>query len=61
VRTAEIAGVEAVCFVRGKRPQRETVALAHSRSLPLMVTRLPMFESCGRLYKKGLLGCSERR
>jgi predicted transcriptional regulator len=59
VRTAEMANVEAVCFVRGKRPQPETVELAHSKNLPLLVTRLPMFESCGRLYKEGLVGCSE--
>ena len=28
VRTAEMAGVEVVCFVRGKRPQPETIARA---------------------------------
>lgn len=61
VRTAEIAGVDAVCFLRGKRPPRDTIALAHSKSLPLLVTSLPMFDSCGRLYAKGLKGCGERR
>jgi hypothetical protein len=61
VRTAEIAGVEAVCFLRGKRPPRDTIALAHGKSLPLLVTSLPMFDSCGRLYAKGLKGCAEGR
>jgi predicted transcriptional regulator len=60
VRTAEMASVEAICFVRGKRPPDETIRLAASRSIPLMVTRLPMFESCGLLYKEGMIGCSER-
>ncbi len=60
VRTAEVANVEAICFVRGKRPQPETVALAESEGLPLLATELPMFESCGRLYVEGLPGCSER-
>ena len=59
VRTAEMANVEAVCFVRGKRPAAETVAMAAERDLPLLTTELPMFESCGRLYKNGLAGCSE--
>ena len=60
VRTAEMAGVEAICFVRGKRPFDETIALAESKGVPLLATALPMFESCGRLYRAGLSGCSER-
>ena len=60
VRTAEMANVRAICFVRGKRPFPETVALAEANGLPLLATELPMFESCGRLYGRGLAGCSER-
>ena len=60
VRTAEMANVRAICFVRGKRPFPETIALAESEGLPVMATDLPMFESCGRLYAQGLRGCSER-
>ena len=59
VRTADMADVIAVCFVRGKRPPPETVELAKTNGLPLLATRLPMFESCGRLYRSGLRGCSE--
>jgi hypothetical protein len=59
IYTAEMADVKAICFVRGKAPQKEAVALAQSRGIVLLKTRLPMFESCGRLYKKGLGGCSE--
>jgi len=60
VRTAEMANVKAVCFVRGKKPQPETIDLAASCKLPLLLTDLPMFESCGRLYREGLTGCSEK-
>lgn len=59
VRTAEIVDVKAICFVRGKSPSQETIRLAEAKSMPLLVTRLPMFEACGRLYKSGLPGCSE--
>ena len=59
-RTAEMANVVAVCFVRGKKPQPETIALAASHKLPLLLTGLPMFESCGRLYREGVTGCSEK-
>ena len=59
IRTAEVAEISAICFVRGKRPSRETVALAQEKGIPLLCTRLPMYESCGRLYLVGLGGCSE--
>ena len=59
IRTAEMADIVAVCFVRGKRPDEETIRLAKSKGLTLLTTQLPMFESCGQLYKNGLIGCSE--
>jgi hypothetical protein len=57
VRTAEMANIQAICFVRGKRPPEETIELADGSVIPLLTTKLPMFESCGRLYKAGLSGC----
>jgi predicted transcriptional regulator len=56
VRTAEIADVAGICIVRGKQPQEETVKLADEKKIPLLVTKLSMYESCGRLYKEGLPG-----
>ncbi|NQT12073.1 MAG: hypothetical protein HQ582_04965 [Planctomycetes bacterium] len=58
-RTCEMADVVGICFVRGKKPPQDTINLAISNGLPLLATRLPMFESCGRLYRQGLKGCSE--
>ncbi len=59
IRTAEIAEIWAVCFVRGKRPPPETIELAKEKGIPLLCTDLPMYESCGRLCEKGLPGCSQ--
>lgn len=59
VRTAEMADLRAICFVRGKKPGQETIEIAKSKDIPLLTTPLPMFESCGRLHRKGLPGCSE--
>jgi hypothetical protein len=59
IYTAEMADVIVVCYVRGKRPQAETLRLAEERGLVLLSTNLPMYESCGRLYRKGLKGGSE--
>ncbi len=36
IRTAEIAEIKAVCFVRGKRPPDETIDLAKEISIPLL-------------------------
>ena len=59
VRTAGVADIAAICFVRGKQPEPETVRLAQEEGLPLLVTPLMMFEGCGRLYAKGLRGEAE--
>jgi predicted transcriptional regulator len=57
VRTADMAGVQAIVFVRGKLPPPETVALAEQRNIPLLASRYTMYETCGRLYKTGLPSC----
>jgi predicted transcriptional regulator len=57
VYTAETAGISVVCFVRGKRPQGETIDLAKEKGIILLTTNISMFEGCGRLYKNGLIGC----
>ncbi|MEW6409458.1 MAG: DRTGG domain-containing protein [Nitrospirota bacterium] len=59
VRTAEVSEIKAICFVRGKTPFEETINLAKEKGIPLLTTKLPMYESCGKLYQKGLPGCSE--
>ncbi|MHC4474671.1 MAG: DRTGG domain-containing protein [Planctomycetota bacterium] len=50
IRTAEIAEIRAVCFVRGKRPPQETIELARAKGIPVLCTSLPMYDSCGLLY-----------
>ncbi len=59
VYTAEVADIKVICFVRGKRPQRDVVELATNKNIILLATHLPMFESCGKLYRNGIKGCSE--
>jgi len=58
-RTAEIAGVTAIVYVRGKLPDKEAIDTAKEKGIVLMATNFPMFESCGRLYARGLPGGSE--
>jgi predicted transcriptional regulator len=60
VRTADIADIKAVCVVRGKVPERETVSLAKQKEIPLFTTQYTMFEACGILYQNGLRAVAER-
>lgn len=61
IRTAEMADIRAICFVRGKKPGDEVIALAREQGLPLLTTSIPLFEACGLLYQNGLVGCSEHQ
>ena len=61
VRTADIADIQAVCVVRGKQPETDTVSLAKIKDIPLFITKLGMFEACGILYESGLRGVAERQ
>ncbi|MFP3895452.1 MAG: hypothetical protein ACLFV5_01255 [Anaerolineales bacterium] len=56
VRTAEMADIRAVVFVRGKYPPPETIALAEEKGITLLSSVYTMYESCGRLYQAGLRG-----
>jgi len=57
VRTAEMAGIQAIVFVRGKYPPAETIALAEQENIPLLASHYTMYETCGRLYQAGLASC----
>jgi len=54
VRTATIADIRAIVFVRGKYPDPDTVLLANEENIPLIITDLGLFEACGILYQAGL-------
>jgi len=57
IRTAEMADIAAILFVRGKLPPPETIALAEDKGIPLFASKHTMFEMCGRLYAAGLASC----
>ena len=54
VRTAQMADVAAIIFVRGKVPTQDIIDLANDEQIPLITAPYGMFELCGRLYKAGL-------
>ena len=56
IRTAEMMDIVAICFVRGKTPPQDVIALAKDRGIALITTKLPLYLACGKLYKEGLGG-----
>jgi len=54
VRTAQMADVAAIVFVRGKMPPDETIKLAEESEIPLISSPFGMYELSGRLHKTGL-------
>jgi len=58
IRTADIAGVAAVLYCRGKSPEKKSIAFAREKGIPVLVTKWLMFDICGVLHAKGLKGAS---
>ncbi|MFN3699053.1 MAG: DRTGG domain-containing protein [Dictyoglomus sp.] len=56
VRTAELLDLVGVVFVRGKVPSNDIIELAKKANIPLLSTKYPMYEACGRLYMAGFKG-----
>jgi len=61
IRTALIAGVGAVIFVRGKKATKEVIDMARANEIPLLSTPYSMFVSCGRLHAQGMKGLNGSR
>ncbi len=60
VRTSDVLDIAAIIIVRGKRPLPETIQLAEELQIPLLSTKYILFETAGRLFMKGIVGCVEK-
>lgn len=60
VRTAQMADVAAVVFVRGKQPEAATLALAEEAGIPLISSPLGLYELCGRLHRLGVASLEQQ-
>ena len=59
IRTALMLDMEAIVFVRAKKLTDDVVSLARESGIAVMSTECRMFETCGKLYQKGLKGSGE--
>jgi predicted transcriptional regulator len=50
IRTAIVADLCGVVFVRGKKPGKDILALARESKVPVLCTPFKMFDAAGRIY-----------
>ena len=60
IRIANVLDIAAIILVRGKKPSAETIELAEDLQIPILTTKYILFETAGRLYAKGIVGCLEK-
>lgn len=60
VRTADVLDIAAIIMVRGKVPLLDTLDLAEELGIPILATRYILFETAGRLFAKGIVGCVQK-
>jgi predicted transcriptional regulator len=60
VKTAASRHIAAIILVRGKEPSLEAVELAKELQIPILSTQYILFETAGRLYAKGIVGCLKK-
>ena len=58
VRTADVAFISAIVYVRGTRPNETAVEFARKKKIVLLSTALGMFDTCGILRDQGVKGAT---
>jgi hypothetical protein len=56
-----VADLAGVVFVQGKRPAPDVVTEAGTKGIPLIATRMTMFETCARIAGRVQDGGHARR
>lgn len=54
IRTAEMADIDFILFVREKEITADMKSLAEESSITILQTKMGMYEACGILFSKGL-------
>ena len=58
VRTADVAFITAIVYVRGSRPNEMAIEFARKKKIVLLSTSLGMFDTCGILRNRGIKGAT---
>lgn len=54
LRTAQIADIRAIIFVRCKNPTLEMLEIAKMENIPLIKTKMGLYTASGKLFQAGL-------
>ena len=54
IRTCDMANLQAVLFVRNKRPSDDMIELAEDNDMVLLCSEYSMFKTCGLLWDMGI-------
>lgn len=54
IRTCDMANIDAVVFVRNKKPSQEMISLAAENNMVILACSSSMYKSCGILFNAGL-------
>lgn len=54
IRTAEMADIDGIVFVRNKKPTQEMIKLAEENNIVLIESPLSMFNVSGKLFQAGI-------
>ncbi|HAM63535.1 MAG: hypothetical protein A2Y20_05710 [Firmicutes bacterium GWF2_51_9] len=55
LRTAEMLDIDTIIYVRGKHPVQEDLKMAAEMEINVFCTSKTMYETCGILFKLGLV------
>jgi hypothetical protein len=55
LRTAEMLDIDTIIYVRGKHPAQEDLQMAAEMEINVFCTSKTMYETCGILFKLGLV------
>lgn len=56
VAAALAVKLSAIVLIQGRQPEEETIQKAQQEGIPILVSKLPAFETIGRLHALGILG-----
>ncbi len=56
VRAAQLTEASGIVFVRGKKPDESLLGMAARLRVPVLLSPHSLYDSCGRLYVRGLPG-----
>ena len=60
IKTAATRHIAAIILVRGKEPSLEAINMAKELQIPILTTQYILFETAGRLYAQGIVGCLKK-